>query len=356
MGAPRPAVQKMSEPNDHTNDFSMSFGDHLEELRRRVLWALAVPLPLAVVLFFAANPLIRMLYRPLDRVLASLGLPRELQVLGPAETIGTQMKLSLIGAAALSAPWILWQAWLFVRPGLYGHEQRFARLLVRFSVFLTAAGLALMYFAMLPLILQILVRFGTGVSSGQALDPRAELVLRTDPEIRIRYQDPALPWPGDVWQVWGREELSVAVSPRDPDAGPDAVEIVRVLPHRGSIIAQQFRLTTYINFVLLLLLGTVVAFQMPLVILLLGWMGVITPAELRARRKHALFITAIVAAVVTPPDALSMILMLVPLYGLYELSIFLMVLMPASAVADGTVWRRLRRWPPFPAARREDAT
>jgi hypothetical protein len=202
-----------------------------------------------------------------------------------------------------------------------------------------------MYFAMLPLILQLLVRFGASVSGGPPVDPRAERVLRGDPEIRLRAQDPTLPWPGDVWMLWPGNELSVAVAPNEPGANPDAVEIIRVPPTLGSIISQQYQLTTYVNFILLLLLGTVIAFQMPLVMLLLGWMGVVTPAELRARRRHALFITAIVAAVITPPDALSMIIMLVPLYGLYELSIVMMTLLPAGAVAQGTILQRLRRWP-----------
>ena len=58
---------------DHPDAYSMSFGDHLEELRRRILWAIAVPLPLAIVIFIFSDPLIGWLYRPLDPVLASYG-------------------------------------------------------------------------------------------------------------------------------------------------------------------------------------------------------------------------------------------------------------------------------------------
>ncbi len=99
----------------------MSFGDHLEDLRRRVLWGLAIPLPLAIVTFIFSDPLVKWLYLPLDGVLEGAGLPRGMQVLGPAETLVIKIKLSLIFAVVLSTPWILWQAWLFVRPGLY-HE------------------------------------------------------------------------------------------------------------------------------------------------------------------------------------------------------------------------------------------
>jgi sec-independent protein translocase protein TatC len=78
------------------------------------------------------------------------------------------------------------------------------------------------------------------------------------------------------------------------------------------------------------------------VILLLGWMGLVTAAGLRAKRKYAVFVCAAVAAMITPADALSMLLMLVPLVALFELSILLLVFAPASAVAEGTVLRRFR--------------
>jgi sec-independent protein translocase protein TatC len=87
------------------------------------------------------------------------------------------------------------------------------------------------------------------------------------------------------------------------------------------------------------MLGIVIAFQMPLVILLMGWMGLASADWLRAKRKYALVICAVVSAMITPADAVSMVMMLVPLYALYELGILLMVLAPASAVAQGRLTR-----------------
>jgi sec-independent protein translocase protein TatC len=92
--------------------------------------------------------------------------------------------------------------------------------------------------------------------------------------------------------------------------------------------------------VLLLMLGIVIAFQMPLVILLMGWVGLVTADGLRSKRKYALLICAAVAAVITPADALSMLMMLVPLVALFELSILLLIFAPASAVAEGIVLKR----------------
>ena len=85
----------------------------------------------------------------------------------------------------------------------------------------------------------------------------------------------------------------------------------------------------------------------PLVILLLGWVGIVRPETLSKNRRYAIFVIAIVAAIVTPTsDLLSMSLMMIPLYLLYELGILLLKIAPPSAVGDGTVlrgfWRRMR--------------
>jgi Sec-independent protein secretion pathway component TatC len=336
----------------------MRFGDHLEELRRRIFLALAVPLPLAIVLFFVSDPIIVWLYVPLDSVLETFDLPRRLQSLGPAEVLGIKIKLSLILAAVLSAPWIVWQVWKFVQPGLYGHEQRFVHFLMPGSAVLTLTGLGLMYFVMLPLMLQVLVLFGASLNVGAAVDaedPRVTEILSAEPTIDLRLEDPESPEIGDVWLRWPQMELFVAVEAPPPEVDPDqesgnpppvqgpgAVEVVRVPQWRDSMIAQEFRLTTYINFVLLLMLGIVLAFQMPLVILLMGWLGLVTADGLRSKRKYALLICAVVAAMITPADALSMLMMLVPLVALFELSIVMLVFAPASAVAEGTVLKRFR--------------
>jgi Sec-independent protein secretion pathway component TatC len=320
-------------PAQDPDDVSMSFGDHLEELRRRLLWSLAVPVPIMVVTFLLGEPLIRWLYRPLDGALAAAGLPRRLQVLGPAETLMTQLKLALIAAIVLSAPWILWQAWLFVRPGLYRHERRFVHFLLPGSALLTAAGVVLMYYVMLPVTLHVLVNFGNSIrleSSAPSLDPRAAAVLERGPAIELRLAPPADPAPGQAWLLWPAQEMYVALP------GPP-VEIVRVPAPGGAIIAQEFRLTTYINFVLVLMLG---------VILLLAWAGLVSPATLRAKRRYAIFICAVVAAVVTPgADPWSMLMLLAPLAALYEGSILLVRFVPASSVAEGAFLRRfgLRR-------------
>ena len=331
----------------------MSFGDHLEDLRRRVLWSLAAPIPLSVVVFIFKEPLIHWLSVPLVRVLQANGLPQRLQVLGPAEALMTAIKLSIIGAVVLSAPWILLQAWYFVKPGLFKHERRFVHFLVPGSAILTAAGVSLLYYIMLPLMLTVLVKFGTALLPGpvDAIDdPRVQEALDAIDSVPILAKAPDAAKPGDVWLSWPELDLVVVVEvPTAPDTSsgrasgqaqadisvPPDVEIIRV--PRRPVISQEFRLSTYLDFVMLLILAIAIAFQMPLVILLLGWMGLVRITTLRSKRKYALFICGIVSAVITPADALSMLMMLVPLYALYELGIILLLIAPAKAVAEGTI-------------------
>ena len=67
--------------------------------------------------------------------------------------------------------------------------------------------------------------------------------------------------------------------------------------------------------------------------LLLGWLGIVTPDWLRAHRKYALLVLAILSAIITPQDAISMLMMLIPMYFLYELGIALIVFVPAGKIA-----------------------
>lgn len=159
----------------------MSFGDHLEELRHRLMLALVVPIPLMIILFPFSDDLRNALCAPVISALESSGLPAQLQAMNPAETLTTDLKLSIILALVLSCPWVLWQAWKFIEPGLYLNERRFIHLLIPGSAGLTLAGLGFLYFVMLPLMLQVLISFGVpgptdafGIPDGQDRIERIE--------------------------------------------------------------------------------------------------------------------------------------------------------------------------------------
>jgi Sec-independent protein secretion pathway component TatC len=243
-----------------------------------------------------------------------------------------------------SSPWILWQVWKFVEPGLYEHERRFARLLVPGSIVLTICGILTLYYIMLPFSLEVLVNYGINErgTTAPALAPLPPDPQSFTPLLPMLDGAPAEVVPGQAWIDVPRRLFCV------PILAPDGTVSVLTMPlTKDSAYLQVYRMSEYLDFVLLLMLGVAIAFQMPLAILLLGWVGIIRIETLRGKRKHAFFVLTIISAVITPTtDLTSMLLMLVPLYLLYELGILLLAVVPPGAVSEGTVmrgfFRRLR--------------
>ncbi len=324
-------------PLDQANpeESVMSFGDHLEDLRRRVFLAALVPLPLAIGLFFVAPWIRAYLTAPVLDALRAEGLPAQLQVMSPIESLAVDMKLSLIGAVVVSLPWVLYQAWRFIAPGLYSHERRFAHFLVPLSSVLALLGLALMYFAILPLMLRGLIAMSGNVPTLVELTPSSAHIGPSMPHLTA---DPAAPAVGSSWFNETEHALRLAV-PYGTD-GTHA-EILSLPMVRPGTLMQAYHLSNYISLILMLGLGTALSFQVPVVTLLLGWMGLVDAQMLRKWRKFAFFGALVVAAIVGPGDMLSLALLLVPLYLLYEFGIMLLVVAPASRVSRGAVTRGL---------------
>lgn len=306
---------------------TMSIGDHIEDLRKRVLLSIIPPLPLAVFFFLIADPIVRWFLVPLYSVLEKHGLPTQVQVLSPPEFLIAEMKIALGAAVLVAGPWILYQVWKFISPGLYAQERRFVYFLIPFSTLLGFVGLALMYYIMLPIILNFMVTMAGNVEMNDtSIDASGSMsnivfpIMETNPEAAAA---------GDAWVKMPEGVLTVAV----PTDDVDVLKTLNIPMNHGSLISQQFQLSSYLSFVIMLMFAIAVAFQLPMVMLLLGWLGVVTPQWLRAHRKYALFILAIVSALITPQDAISMVMMLIPLYMLYELGIALIVFVPVSRVA-----------------------
>jgi sec-independent protein translocase protein TatC len=88
-------------------------------------------------------------------------------------------------------------------------------------------------------------------------------------------------------------------------------------------IVNEFNISSYISTLVTLTLGCGIMFQLPMLAFVLSKMGIITPAFMRQYRKHAIVIILIVAAIITPPDVISQILISIPLFLLYEISILI---------------------------------
>jgi Sec-independent protein secretion pathway component TatC len=135
--------------------------------------------------------------------------------------------------------------------------------------------------------------------------------------------------PGMSWENTEINSLRIVVA---TPAGKPPV-IMSAMLQTESGIQQQYKLGSYIGLVLSMALAFSLAFQAPVVVLLLGWLNLIDDAFIRKYRKHVVFICAIVAALATPGDVTSMLLLWGPLYLLFELGVVLLKFFPASAVA-----------------------
>jgi len=258
---------------------SMSLGDHLVELRRKLIFSVIIVLAAFVVTFLFSQPVVDFLLLPVDRAFTSVAradVARMVEKKGEkmpvgkelAERILTQkggiiafkpeevflgyLKVSLIVAIFLSSPLWMWQLWSFIAVGLYSSERRYIYFFAPAVYFFFTSGVLFLYFIVLPLGLTFLLGFG-----------------------------------------------------------------------EHPLIGRTVAFGSYMNFCLLLSLMMGLVFQTPLVMLFLTKIGLVRPATFAARRKHVLLGTFILAAIITPPDVVTQILLAIPLMGLYELGIFL---------------------------------
>lgn len=309
----------------------MGLGDHLEELRTRITYALLGLIPLFAVALVLGRPLLSLIIRPALDALSSQNQARRLQVTSALESFTSYFYVAALTTLVVGGPWVIYQLWRFVAPGLYAHERRFAYLLAPLSVVLTIAGASLLYFVALPVALRFLVGFAGDIGAthaAPALPPDPALVLPTLP---VLMGDPPSPPPGAYWINAATNELRFAVP--GPETG--AATTIGALPIVGATsIAVQLKLEQYIDLFVNLTLVFAVSFQLPVVILLLGWAGILEPSALGRYRKHATVLAVVVAAVATPTsDPVSLLLLAGPLLALYELGGVLLRLFPAQRIA-----------------------
>ncbi len=129
----------------------MSLMDHLEELRRRLLWSV-VYLAVGMIIAYAFHThIIAALQKPLTDV------GQKMTMTHPTDSINILIKTSAIAGAILAAPFILYQIWLFISPGMYAHEKRYVWPFMGTTVFLFAMGVVFGYFYVLPGAMKVLL-------------------------------------------------------------------------------------------------------------------------------------------------------------------------------------------------------
>ncbi|MFZ3219735.1 MAG: twin-arginine translocase subunit TatC [Rhodoferax sp.] len=237
------------DPQDELAGTEQPFMQHLLELRDRLMYCLyGIGAVFAVLVFYPGpSHLYDLLAMPLVRALPE---GSHMIAVGVVSPFLVPIKVSALAAFGLALPWVLYQVWAFVAPGLYKHERRLVLPLVISSTVLFYLGAAFCYFLVF----------------GQAF-------------LAIQKMAPA----------------SVAVSP-DIDA--------------------------YLDFVITMVIAFGLAFEVPVVVVILARMGLVTVAQLKAFRSYFVVGAAAISGMVTPPDPVSMLALLVPMYLLYEVGIW----------------------------------
>ncbi|MDB5772593.1 MAG: tatC [Burkholderia sp.] len=234
--------------DQHTNGVGDTFISHLVELRTRVMKASAAVILVFLCLMPWAGKIYDLLAHPM---MVALPAGSKMIATGVITPFLIPVKVTLLVAFIIALPWVLYQAWAFVAPGLYAHEKRLVAPLVISSSLLFVAGVAFCYFLVFGVVFKFVNDFA-----------------------------PA----------------SVSVAP-DIDS--------------------------YFGFVMTMFIVFGMTFEVPIVVIVLVRMGLVTVEKLKEIRPYVVVGAFVVAAIVTPPDVVSQLLLAIPLCLLYEVGLLL---------------------------------
>ncbi len=234
---------------------SMTFLEHLAELRKTVIWILVLVSLGAIVVWHFSDGIIEYLSKDLEKMVSrvSRGEAVRLHIFDVSEAFTTRIKISILMGFLLTLPVTVYKVWQFISPGLFAHERHIARSTVVLSVLLFYAGVVFAYLIMVRWTVVFLFRF------------KPETVLAT------------------------------------------------------------IRLNAYVSFVIKFCLTFGLVFQEPLVVALMATAGLVKASTLRRIWAHVVVAILIVAAIITPPDVVSQILVALPMIALYWFGYFLAV-------------------------------
>ena len=253
---------------DEMEDSSAPLIEHLAELRNRLIHSVVAFLIGMIICFTVATLIFNFLTNPLCSVLAERGQDCDLIFISPQEGFCVAIKVSLLGGFILSFPYIGLQMWRFVAPGLYKNEKGAFLPFMIASPFMFLLGASFAFFVVTPLAYDFFLGF----------------------------------------QQFGGQGEAVA------EGGANAAPLSVVF--QGS--AQE-----YLNLTIKFIVAFGLCFQLPVLLTLMGKAGLVSAEGLKSVRKYAVIAILVLAALVTPPDVITQIILFVVVYGLYEVSIFL---------------------------------
>lgn len=266
--------------NEDMDDSAAPLIEHLAELRTRLIRSVLALLVAIIVLFvpingdFVAEHLMNFLLTPVVETLRDMGDENPaLQYTSPQEYLFTVFRVSLVGGFALAFPVIAFQLWRFVAPGLYRNEKN----------------------AFLPFIIASPLMFFLGASFAQfVVTPLAMTFLL------------------------GFADASSFMTNVISAASGGAIE-----PAKGSaaIITFNGKVNESLDITLKFIMAFGLCFQLPVLLTLMGKAGLVSSEGLGNVRKYAVVAILVLAALVTPPDVITQLILFVVVYGLYEISI-----------------------------------
>ena len=193
---PKKSTSSAADDDDWEDDDSesqqgkMSFLDHLDELRRRIIYSLvAVFIGLGIALFFM-GPLFQFIFRPMQALLPA---GQTLIYTDPSEAFFLQIKIALMAGLILASPVVASQLWLFIAPGLYAHEKKLAIPFVVMSSTLFVGGAAFAHYLVFPIVWRFFVSFTTDfLTFMPRVEPAFSMYLRLVLALGITFQLPTL--------------------------------------------------------------------------------------------------------------------------------------------------------------------
>ncbi|PIE13887.1 MAG: twin-arginine translocase subunit TatC [Rhodobacterales bacterium] len=271
----------MTDTPNEIEDSSAPLIEHLAELRTRLIRSV-IAFVIGIVLAFAvAEPILQFLLTPIEETLRELGDPAPtLQYTSPQEYLFTLFRISMVFGFALAFPVIAHQMWRFVAPGLYRNEKSaFLPFLVA-SPLMFLLGASFAHFVVTPLAMAFFLGFA------------------------------------DVSSIFANL-LSGTVDTLPPEAAvvPESEEGIRIT-FFGKV-------NESLDITLKFIIAFGLCFQLPVLLALMGKAGMVSAKGLGAVRKYAVVAILMLAALVTPPDVVTQLILFTVVYGLYEISIFL---------------------------------
>lgn len=313
---------EFAEDGNEETGSKMSFLDHLDELRVRLVRVAYGLIIGFVICYIFKEQIYFFLTQPLQGA-ALEGV--ELVYLDPTEAFFTYIKVAFLAGLVLTSPWLFYQLWRFISPGLYSRERRLAWPFVLSSSGLFMGGAIFCFMVVFPFAFTFLRSFETQPT---AIDPSTGAkqptsiveMVRTEVAEQIKSQggESGL---ASLTPV-KRGEIAQQIEDRVLNKVIKLVGKEELEPGTLQITAQ-FTMRNYLSFVSTLLLAFGVIFETPLVLVFLGRLGVVTSKGLRKKRKYAILGMFVVSAIFTPPDVVTQVLMAFPLVALYEISILL---------------------------------